>query len=362
LHLPRRNLLIPNMNSTPSEKEKHEPGLSGLANLGNTCFINTCIQVLSHTHELNTVLDSDSYASHIKNNVDAVLLREWNTLRKLMWSQNCIIEPSRFIQIVQGVARRKGQELFTGFAQNDVSEFLLFVVDCFHNALSRPVTMNIKGKSKTNTDELAVNVYNTIKKMYAKEYSEIWNMFYGMHVSEIVSIEHGEILSQSPEPFFNISLPIPIENKNPTLFDCFDNYVHGEIMSGDNAWFNEKTGQKQDVIKRIRYWGLPNIMCIDIKRNDSTNKKRHTVINFPLENMSMEKYIIGYNAPSYLYDLYGVCNHHGGANGGHYTALIKGAQGKWYEFNDTRITILQNTDHIVSSNAYCLFYRKQNKL
>ena len=133
-------------------------------------------------------------------------------------------------------------------------------------------------------------------------------------------------------------------------------------MSGDNAWFNEKTGQKQDVIKRIRYWGLPNIMCIDIKRNDSTNKKRHTVINFPLENMSMEKYIIGYNAPSYLYDLYGVCNHHGGANGGHYTALIKGAQGKWYEFNDTRITILQNTDHIVSSNAYCLFYRKQNKL
>ena len=140
------------MNSSHSEKEQHEAGLSGLANLGNTCFINTCIQVLSHTHELNTILDSDSYTSHIKNNVDAVLLREWNTLRKLMWSQNCIIEPSRFIQIVQGVARRKGQELFTGFAQNDVSEFLLFVVDCFHNALCRPVTMNIKGKSKTKTD------------------------------------------------------------------------------------------------------------------------------------------------------------------------------------------------------------------
>ena len=189
----------------PNIKQELEKGLTGLANLGNTCFINTCIQILSHTHELNNVLDSDKYEMHLKNSADGILIREWNTLRKLMWSQNCVIEPSRFIQIVQGVAKHKGQELFTGYSQNDVSEFLLFVVDCFHNSLSRPVTMNIKGKSKTGTDDLAVVVYNKIKNMYAKEYSEIWNMFYGMHVSELVSIDGQTILSQTPEPFFNIT-------------------------------------------------------------------------------------------------------------------------------------------------------------
>ena len=337
-----------------------EKGLSGLGNLGNTCFINTCIQVLSHTHELNTFLDSESCETNMdKKKVDTILLKEWNNLRKLMWSQNCIIEPGRFIQMIQGVAKRKGQELFTGYMQNDVSEFLIFLIDCFHNSVSRPVTMNIKGNVKTKTDTLAVSVYNTIKKMYSTEYSEIWNMFYGMHVSELVSADGKEIISQTPEPFFNISLPILHDLKTPTLTQCLDNYVLGEVLSGDNAWFNEKTGKKQDVIKRIRHWSFPKILCIDFKRIDANNKKRHTLVEFPLTNLSLEKYVIGYNSKKFVYDLYGVCNHHGTAAGGHYTAYIKGIN-RWYEFNDTRITILQDTEQIVSPKAYCLFYRKKS--
>jgi ubiquitin C-terminal hydrolase len=334
-------------------------GLTGLANLGNTCFVNSCVQVLSHTYELNDFLNKGGYKKKLKNKFESVLLIEWDNLRTLMWSENCIISPGKFIKTVQKIAHVKKMDLFTGFAQNDLPEFLLFLIDCFHSSLAREVNMSINGDVTNETDKMAVQCFEMTKKMFAKEYSEIWNLFYGIHVSQIISLETGEVLSTSPEPYFMINLSLPSDNKSPSLKDCFDLYVNGETLDGENAWFNETTNQKQNVQKKIVYWSMPAIMVIDIKRFNHRNQKNQILVTFPLEDFDVSSYVVGYKKESYVYDLYGICNHSGGSYGGHYTAFIKNANGKWYHFNDTNVTEITNLQELITPKAYCLFYRKK---
>jgi ubiquitin carboxyl-terminal hydrolase 8 len=336
-----------------------DKGLSGLANLGNTCFVNSCVQILSHTYELNSFLKQETYRSKLKRTPGTALLLEWDELRKMLWGDNCIISPGKFIKTVQKVAEIKGTDLFTGFSQNDLPEFLLFIIDCFHNALAREIKMTISGNPSNTTDNIAIQCFEMIKNMYSKEYSEIWNLFYAVHVSEISDLKTGESLKITPEPYFMIDLPIPSNNKSPTLIDCFNLYVEGETLDGENGWINEATKERIDIKKKIQFWSFPNILVIDLKRFNTRLQKSQVLVTFPIDNLDLSEYVIGYKKNSYKYELYGVCNHSGGVMGGHYTAYVKNANGKWYHFNDTSVSEVGLLDSIVSPKAYVLFYRKK---
>ena len=84
------------------------------------------------------------------------------------------------------------------------------------------------------------------------------------------------------------------------------------------------------------------------------------MVDFPLENLDLSKYVIGYEKNSYVYDLYSVCNHSGSGMGGHYTSFVKNANGKWYHYNDTSVSEVGMEQQIKTVKAYCFFYRKRN--
>jgi len=348
--------VVPQVNAFDKYKNQ---GLSGLANMGNTCFINSCMQVLSHTYELNELLNKETYKKKLNNNYDSAMLLEWDNLRKILWEENCVVKPGKFIKTIQKIASLKGSVLFTGYSQNDLPEFFIFLIDCFHNALSRNVNMSITGNVETNKDKIALQCFEMIQAMYSKEYSEIWKMFYAVMVSQLVTKNGGVELSIKPEPYCTLSLPIP-DDKQPSLVDCFNLYVEGESLVGDNAVFNEKTQQKEDVIKKIMFWSFPTILVIDLKRFNSSNKKNQTFVSFTLDDLDLSSYVIGYNKESYVYELYGICNHSGGVLGGHYTAFVKNANGNWYLYNDTSVTQVALLESLISSKAYCFFYRKKS--
>ena len=365
-------------------------GISGIVNCGNTCYMSACLSVLSHTYELHKLLDNEHIQNRRKTLGDrkynARLLDDWNELRTILWAQNCAVTPGGFVNAVQRVSRHMDNFQFQGWNQSDIGEFLLFVLDAFHNALARSVVMRVEGVQKNDVDAVAKRCYGMMKERYAKDYSEILDIFYGVQISTISNPGSTSALSANPEPFSVLDMVVapPSQNeqacgsdtaggksKRPgrasvTLHECFDAYCERERLDGENSWWNEKTNQSQAVDKYLTFWSLPEVMIINLKRFSQTAtygryKKNTTPVVIPLHNVSFSKYVSGYNSEKYVYDLFGICNHAGSTDGGHYTATVKVADGRWFNFDDSTVSQVANMpeSHIDGTSPYCLFYRRR---
>ena len=357
---------------TTKFNEYNDKGLTGLANLGNTCYLNSCLQTLSHTYELNNLLKNlnfDNLKEYSKNLDGLNILIEWKNLLDLMWSKNCTIAPHGFVKAIHAYSVKKNNSLFCNFSQNDLQEFLMFLFDAFHLGISKQNEIyelyinNMNNNKITDINTHTYNEFNYFKMMndnFKNEYSELVDLFYGACYSEITCIETNKVLAKRFQPFFILNLSIP-EKNNISLYDCFEYHLKYEELKDDNAWLNEKTNSKVNVKKRDVLWKLPDIFIIHLKRWNYKGQKNQSIIQFDL-NCDFSKYICNSNCNNNNnnnnYELYSISNHHGNSMGGHYTAFVKNANNKWYHFNDTNVAEV-NQQNLVTNQAYCLFYRKQ---
>jgi len=292
-----------------------------------------------------------------------------------MWAKNCVISPNKFLKTLRHVADITNNNMFAGNSQNDVCEFIMFMIDGFHTAMvqqpSRNATAPVSNDDDDDDDKMDVLVIcDTFAR--SQKSSKISNIFNGIVVSEITSLETHESLSVTPDTYFIVNLSIPTNIAKPTIYDCFDVFCQKETLDGENAWFSEKHSKKINISKQLLFWSFPQVLVIDIKRvgHGARTRKNNIIVEFPIINFDLTKYTIDRGAAGAagagaehrrqeLYDLFGVCNHYGGFGGGHYTCVVKTASMKWFCFNDMMVTQVTSKDAIVTPNAYCLFYRKK---
>lgn len=92
-------------------------------------------------------------------------------------------------------------------------------------------------------------------------------------------------------------------------------------------------------------------------------RKLQTIVDYsatePL-NLKNYRYANQNDTSNGSYDLYGVVNHYGTMEGGHYIAYCKNAHSeKWYKYDDHDVTEM-NAYNVQSQAAYILFYTARN--
>jgi ubiquitin C-terminal hydrolase len=316
--------------------------------------------------------DFSQISNLVEINEDSRVFSAFIELQTAMKSRELVINPIHFVRTIHRVAHIKGRDLFTGWAQNDLHEFLLFMIECMHNSKKRPMKIRLAGTVSNKIDELALKCYAMLKQHYeAGDYSEISDLFNGVCVSRLFTIDGKHLHLTRPEIYSVLDLPIPVSKSNLHLTgplhlpgplhltDCFDAFVADEVL---HDWKNETSKQTESVKKNLAFWNFPKILIIALKRYSPDGKwKNNTLVDFPIDHLDLSKYAIGYKSTTYHYKLFGVANHMGGVNGGHYTAFVNcsshASNSKWMCCNDSTVSEIDKSC-IVSSSAYCLFYRK----
>ena len=309
------------------------PGLSGLKNMGNTCYMNSALQCICSTNLLMTYLLKKEYHKDLYNNSQDIVAerirkqegvseteeisvyvcdieKEYKNsvtynlfkLMRGMWVLNQEINPKTFKTLIG-----KLNEVFRGYNQNDSQEFLSFVLDKIHEELKREV------KIRYNNIPQSVKEYDEIRRQYTKSIEkeeleltfkeEILNQFKQYkreHMSEaavhkyltfwkkyseknhsiineiFMGMYYTEIACRECgekslvfEPYNILQLPIP-DDGEIDLETCIKNFTVEEELNGKNQYRCESCNKYVDAIRKTSIWETPEILIIQLKRFKST--------------------------------------------------------------------------------------------
>ncbi|KAJ3431954.1 ubiquitin carboxyl-terminal hydrolase faf-x-related [Anaeramoeba flamelloides] len=325
----------------------------GLSNLGATCYLNSFFQQLFNTPKFRKGLLSmednifiEKLKKYEKSNNDENYVNEEENYEKNKKDDNFFF----YLQCIFGELWKSDR---WGANSKDFCDRFL---DWDGNPINPFIQMDVY--------ELLTRLFDKVedKIKSTKQNNFIEKTFVGKVASQIIGIKDPHF-SERLENFYSISLDV-IKKKN--VYESLDQYIEGDMLTGDNKYFSDKLGKKIDVLKRTCIHTLPENLILHLKRFefDMNTMQRYKVndhFEFPMElnmykftregidqkqmgNTSNEK-----NNKCYEYDLVGILVHLGSALGGHYYSFIKeretrdnktfeNNEGNWYKFDDSSVT------------------------
>lgn len=170
---------------TPAAK-KNKIRTTGLHNLGNTCYMNSALQVIANLqvfHEYFVTKQQHTKQMNLKNpdGYKGELVTSFAQLINAMYNdKDEIVIPREFKRIVA-----KCSEQFSGFDQQDSQEYLSFLVDGLHEELNlrtrKPYLANPDSKNR-DLGELSLEMWSNSLQ---RDWSLLYFTFYGQMRSQL---------------------------------------------------------------------------------------------------------------------------------------------------------------------------------
>lgn len=244
--------------------------ITGLKNLGNTCFMNSVLQCLKNTKDFYEYLVSGNVQIniHSKFGSNGELTVELMELFKQMHHTSTYkhISPKDF---KYAVSRHIPD--FVDYKQQDAHEFLVRLLDRIHADLNKnsqnvdifdPVTKDPNYYDKLSKEE-AVNRFWVLHMK--RNSSIISDLFEGLIISTLTCL-HCKKSSKALEAFTCLTLPIPENTSRTTLKNCISLFLKGELITNEADWQCQECKQKRNAEKCTFIWKLPKILIIHLKR------------------------------------------------------------------------------------------------
>jgi len=285
-------------------------------------------------------------------------------IKNLQSKSKPLINHQSYINVIKELSDHGGfAHLFSG-EQNDPHEFMVYILDQVHAARSSQVSIDLLNGAQT--DKLHVKLYiEHFKKRYENDFSMFVKNFYYYMLNCIECYKCKNITYEvSPSDILCLNLPYDWRSREDlNLEHCLNDYFKVEGIE----YRCEKCGNFYDNRQDRKLLTRPKSLVIKLKRYTQITQGHNTVIakinkmiSYP-QKMQLSKYLC--NGDVSAYELYGIINHAGVMNGGHYYSYIRNYNTSsnkfdkdWMVCNDTQVNSISETEALNSKNAYILFY------
>jgi ubiquitin carboxyl-terminal hydrolase 36/42 len=273
--------------------------MKGLNNLGNTCYMNSALQMLFANIDLCKLI------IRYQNRSDE--------LSKISDFIKFYHDPSRDTinpAIIKSIVANK-KDTFLGYRQQDAEEFLTYFLELLNS--------NIKD--------------NYVDKLY------------NIKIKQTVKCKVMKCLNKSESIFDHTKLVLDVED-NDSLDECYRKFKMSDRLEGDEMYYCEKCQKKRIASKRYEVEEWPKHLIVMLRRFTHKNgrlDKNTKSIDIPFEWRKG-------------YKLVGGIHHSGSLNGGHYVYFGK-YNDNWYLFNDCSVTQLHSSSlDNFKNNSYIYYY------